>query len=351
MGGRKPASAIRQRGNHSASHRAVHLSQQDHLGSAFSTSQALDDDDSVGKQGSEDDSFLNMWGTAPIGATTSGTESIFAVTQQQQPEPDFGTYAGIGGGVFNFSYQDTHNAGKAVAESHNQSSVMNYIKNLESRVDNLEKQNTELKAEVRRQNKHSGVSAKTAAPLSAATPEFKPTGPSSSSSSSSSPSVSQQYGSPAPSGSRNRTRSSATDNGNGNGGKHGSPGSSNGNSSYHHQQQQQHHYHQQAANGDSSLTKMHERLATLEGRQSSIQKKIACFDHVFGPSVGNWQRNVKEFLQRHVDCEGGEATRRSVSPILVHTGDDASAAGTKTKGHTNSSSSPHTTEETKSEEK
>jgi hypothetical protein len=204
---------------------------------------------------------------------------------------------------------------------------MNYIKKLESRIDNLEKQNNELKAEVWRQNKHSGVSAKAAARLSAATPEFKPTGPSTSSSSSSSSSVSQQYCSPATNGSRNHTRSSATDNGNGSGGRHGSPGSS------------------------SSLTKMHERLATLEGRQSSMQKKIACFDHVFGPSVGNWQRNVKEFLQKHVDYEGGEVTRRSVSPILVHADDDASAAGTKTEARTDSSSSSHTTEETNSEEK
>ena len=46
------------------------------------------------------------------------------------------------------------------------------------------------------------------------------------------------------------------------------------------------------------MAKLHERLSTLEGRQSSMQKKIACFDHIFGPSLSNWQNNTKRLVMR-----------------------------------------------------
>lgn len=41
--------------------------------------------------------------------------------------------------------------------------------------------------------------------------------------------------------------------------------------------------------------RLHERLSTLEGRQSAIQSKISQLDNIFGSSTGLWSRNVKKF--------------------------------------------------------
>lgn len=163
--------------------------------------------------------------------------------------------------------------------SNKDSEVMKYIKKLESRIESLELQNNELKTEVhdqrRRSNsfKDSGSTLK----LSAATPEFRPL-------------MNATHSPPHNGGGGNRARSKSAAAANGDtkssssAATTGGSGSSVMNSG------------NQALN--ETLSKLNERLATLEGRQSSIQKKIACFDRIFGPSVPNWQKNVKDLLTR-----------------------------------------------------
>lgn len=48
----------------------------------------------------------------------------------------------------------------------------------------------------------------------------------------------------------------------------------------------------------STKHKINERLTTLEGRQSAMQRKIACLDHLFGPTLQNWQYSSKQLITR-----------------------------------------------------
>jgi len=71
-----------------------------------------------------------------------------------------------------------------------------------------------------------------------------------------------------------------------------------------------------SASVDATL-KVHERLSTLEGRQTSLQKKIASLDQLLGSSVAAWSRSVREALGRlgeTPDAPGG-------GPLHVHVKD------------------------------
>jgi len=52
------------------------------------------------------------------------------------------------------------------------------------------------------------------------------------------------------------------------------------------------------ASASADTLKVHERLSTLEGRQTSLQKKIAGLDLLLGPSVAAWARSIREALAR-----------------------------------------------------
>jgi hypothetical protein len=186
--------------------------------------------------------------------------------------------------------------------SNRDSEVMKYIKKLESRIESLELQNNELKTEVHVQRRRSNSVKDFGGTLrlSAATPEFRPL-----MNATHSPPHNGGGGGGGGGGNRARSKSAAAANGDtkssSSAATTGSSGSSVMNSG------------NQALN--ETLSKLNERLATLEGRQSSIQKKIACFDRIFGPSVPNWQKNVKDLLTRV----------GSVSPI--QTGSDREGEG------------------------
>ena len=145
---------------------------------------------------------------------------------------------------------------------------MSYIWRLEARIEALEQQNAALLMSLQQQPRRSGAEAEVAiassgggAVLSSNTPEFRPTHP---------------VRVPVPVLNPSSLLSPPAE-------SVGVGGVSIGGAT--------------VAEGSDKL-KIHERLSTLEGRQTSLQKKIACMDTLFGPSTAAWGRSVKEVLTR-----------------------------------------------------
>lgn len=291
MGGRKPSAAIRQRG-HAPSYRSHHIPAAPSSGlgggqSEFFVRHVKDFGSGQNGQsveelqdevvGGEEDPIMSMWGTTPLAGGLHGLQRVLSppapfqslsLSGSQSEPSDLGSLAA---GVFSMDLSG------GPADNRKDSEVMKYIKKLEVRIENLELQNDELKAEVHVQRRRSDSfkdSPGGTLKLNAATPEFRPLV-------NTSPSPTNSTGGANRARSKSEVKSSSSAVTTSSGGNSSNAVSVNTNPGL-----------------NDILSKLNERLATLEGRQSSIQKKIACFDRIFGPSVPNWQKNVKDLLTR-----------------------------------------------------
>jgi len=78
---------------------------------------------------------------------------------------------------------------------------------------------------------------------------------------------------------------------------------------------------------EAELSKILERLSTLEGRQGSVQKKITAMDQIMGPSVAAWQRSLANARLRLADNPLHVPTSSSSSNNNNQTHGNSSVAG------------------------
>jgi hypothetical protein len=253
MGGKKTANDTRNRGH--SHYRILHEqsnANQD-LPSDDWWKTDLQSTDSMKTE--NDDSIFNLWGSAGHGIN-AGIPPLGLGLLSPPPKP--------------------------TQPSPDTSQLFSYIKSLESRVAALEQDNQELREKNLKHNNKSAVAV-----LSAQSREFSP--------SLSSSSISAPSSLPPQKG---QVIDNDNDNDTGNDDDNDTNTSTNTPSLV------------------QSVTKIQERLSTLEGRQSSMQKKISSLDTALGPSVASWSRSIKEAISRLENplysppVSGGAGTRQ-----------------------------------------